>query len=166
MRKFAREWIQKYPSIAKINQAIAGPRRMGSPRTVEDYVKAVKKFIEFLGESDPESALRKMRKRKIKAGIKVDRFIDKALLTYAHGTVRNYMFGIRKWLELNGVKVDWSKIEPPTSGAVRERDRAPTRDDIKLLLNHASSARDRATILVLATSGLRIGTVLTLQKKT
>jgi hypothetical protein len=30
---------------------------MGSERTVEDYVKAVKKFVGFLGESDPESAL-------------------------------------------------------------------------------------------------------------
>ena len=135
---------------------------MGSERTVENYVKAVKKFIEFLGESDPEMALRKMRKRKIKAEIKVDKFIDVALGTYAHGTVRNYMFGVRKWLQLNGIRVDWSKIEPPTSGAIREKDRAPTKDEIKLLLNHASSARDRAMILVLATGGLRIGTLLTL----
>jgi len=163
MRRFARTWIQKYRSIAKINEAIAGPRRMGSERTVEDYVKAVKKFMEFLGESDPEMALRKMRKRKIKAEIKVDKFIDEALRTYAHGTVSNYMFGIRKWFELNGIKIDWSKIEPPTSAAIREKDRAPTKDDIKLLLNHASSARDRAIILVLATSGLRIGTLLTLR---
>jgi integrase len=165
MRKFAREWIQKYPSIAKINQTIAGPRRMGSERTVEDYVKAVKKFIEFLGETDPEMALRKMRKRKIKAAIKVDKFIDEALLTYAHGTVRNYMHGIKKWLELSGIKVDWSKIEPPTSSAIKEEDRAPTKDEIKLMLNHAGSARDRAVILALATGGLRIGALLTLRIK-
>ena len=111
MRRFARTWIQKCPSIAKINEAIAGPRRMGSERTVEDYVKAIRKFMEFLGESDPEMAIRKMRKRKIKAGIKVDKFIDEALRTCVHGTVRNYTFGIRKWFELNSVKVDWRKIQ-------------------------------------------------------
>lgn len=136
---------------------------MGSERTVEDYVKGIKKFMEFLGESDPEMTLRKMRRRKIKAEIKVDKFIDDALHTYAHGTVRNYVFGIRKWFDLNGVEVDWNMIQLPTSSVIREKDRAPTKAEIKLLLDHARSARDRAVTLISITSGIRIGTLLTLR---
>ena len=48
-RKFAREWVLKYHSVAKVNEAIAGARRMGSERSVENYVKAVGKFVAFLG---------------------------------------------------------------------------------------------------------------------
>lgn len=41
MRKFTREYIAKYPSVAKIYDAVAGPRRMGSEVTVTNYVRGV-----------------------------------------------------------------------------------------------------------------------------
>jgi integrase len=166
MRKYAREWVKQYPSIAKVNEAIAGTRRMGSPGTVECYVKAVRKFVSFLGLQDPETALQMLLNGEVNAEVKADTFIDYALdekpkgLGYAHGTVRNFVFGIRKWFELNGVRVDWNKIELPTSTETREEDRSPTKEELKLLLNHAASARDRAVIYVDTSSGLRIGTVL------
>jgi hypothetical protein len=57
MRKFPREYMQKYPSVAKIYDAIAGSRRLGSEGTVENYVNYVAKFVKFLGFSNPETAL-------------------------------------------------------------------------------------------------------------
>lgn len=160
VRKYARNWVEKYPSVAKVYEAIAGPRRMGSEGTVENYVKAVRRFVEFLQLESPEDALRKFLDRTLKAGRKVDEFIDYALEDYAHSTVRNFLFGIKKWFELNGVKVDWDKIEFPTSAINQVRDRAPKKEELKQLLNHASGARDRAAILILTSSGLRIGTLL------
>ena len=77
--------------------------------------------------------------------------------------MRNYAFGVKKWLDLSGVKVNWSKIEMPASTITREEDRAPTKEDLKRLLNHASSSRDRAVIYVGTSSGLRIGTLLSLK---
>lgn len=163
MRKFAREAILKYPSIARLNESVAGPRRMGSELSVESYVKAIRKFLDFLGESDPETALGKLQTRQTDAAAKVDEFIDSALKKYAHGTVRNFLFGVKKWFDLNGVDVDWKRIEFPTSTEKSESDRAPSKEEIKKLLNHASGARDRAAILILASSGLRLGTMLSLK---
>jgi integrase len=73
------------------------------------------------------------------------------------------VFGIKKWFELNGVIVNWDQIELPTSTEIREEDRAPTREELKRLLNHANRARDRAVIYCGTSSGLRIGTLLGLR---
>jgi integrase len=167
MRKYAREWVEKYPSIAKVNEAIAGTRRMGSPGTVENYVKALRRFVAFLDLQDPETALEKLLNGEVNAQAKVDTFIDYLLdkekgRGYAHGTARNFVFGVRKWFDLNGVRVDWDKIELPTSTEISEEDRAPTKEELKLLLNHAASARDRFVIYGDTSSGLRIGTLLSL----
>lgn len=157
--------MQKYPSVAKIYDAIAGSRRLGSEGTVEKYVNYVAKFVKFLGFNDPETALKAMQSGIVNAGEKVDAFIGYALddLGDAHSTVRNYAFGVKKWLDLNGVKVNWAKIEMPTSNVTREEDKAPSKEELKRLLNHASSSRDRAVIYVGTSSGLRIGTLLSLK---
>jgi integrase len=165
MRKYARDWVQNYPSIAKIYEAIAGVRRMGSEGTVETYVKGVKVFVEYLGYSDPETALQSLIKGEINAEEKADKFIDYALETQkkAHNHVRNHIFGIKKWFDLNGVKVDWKKIELPNSSEIQEEDRSPTKEELKRLLNHGT-ARDRAVILCDSSSGLRAGTLFSLKK--
>ena len=165
MRKFVREYLQKYPSAKKIHTAIAGSRRMGSEVTVENYVRAVAKFVEYIGFEDPETALKALQRGEVDAGAKADAFISYALdeLGKAHSTVRNYVFGVKKWFDLNGVKVNWARIEMPTATEIRENDRAPTKEELKQLLNHASSSRDRAVIYIGTSSGLRIGTFLSLK---
>lgn len=163
MRKFAREWVEKYPSIARVHQAIAGERRLGSEGTVESYIKGVQKFIEFLGVGDPEEALRKLQARELMPTAKTDEFIDYALKSYAHRTVRNFLFGVKKWFELSDINIEWSKIEFPTSTESTETDRAPTKEELKVLLNNANNIRDRTTTLLLTSSGLRVGTLLSLK---
>lgn len=162
MRKAAREWIEKYPSISKVHEAITGPRRMGQPGTVENYVKGVQKFVTFLGCSNPETALSKLQSEELNAFQKVDQYVDFALKKYAHKTVRNQLFGIKKWLQLNEVKVNWEDIEFPTSVEVSETDKAPSKEEIKILLQHTKRVRDRAVILTDTSSGLRLGTLLSL----
>lgn len=157
--------IEKYPSVKKIYDSIAGSRRLGSEGTVENYVNYVNLFTKFLGFKNPEAALEAMQNGKVGAEEKIDAFIGYALDEQgkSHSTVRNYAFGVKKWLDLNGVKVNWAKIEMPTSNMTREEDRAPSKDELKKLLNHASSSRDRVVIFIATSSGLRIGTLLSLK---
>jgi integrase len=163
MRKYAREWVDKYPSIARVYEAIAGSRRLGSEGSVENYVKAVRKFVAFVGFEDPEVVLKKLLNGDVNAFDKVDGFVDYALEKYAHQTVRGFLFGIKKWLELNGIRVNWEKVEFPTSTKISEMDRAPSKEELKTLLNHASSSRDRTVILMLTSGGFRLGTLLSLK---
>ena len=79
MRKFPREYMEKYPSVKKVYDVIAGPRRLGSERTTENYINYVAKFVKYLGCGDPETALQAMISGQINAGEKVDKFIDYAL---------------------------------------------------------------------------------------
>ena len=166
MRERYRIWAEKYPSIAKIRDSIAGARRMGSESTVEHYIQAVIMFTEYAGyPEDPETLLKDMQSGKVNAEAKTDAFIDYALedLGLSHSSVRHYVFGVKKWFALNGVKMNFAKIEMPTATATVERDRAPTKEELKTLLNHASSSRDRFAIFALSSSGLRIGTFLSLK---
>jgi integrase len=163
MRKYARDAVLKYPSIARLSESVSGARRMGSISTVEAYIKAINKFVGFLGLEDPEKVLTAIQSGQVDPAAKVDQFIDKSLEGVAHATVRNYLFGVKKWFELSGVKVDWERIEFPSSAETSESDRSPSKEELKNLLNHASSARDRAAIMVLTSSGLRIGTMLSLK---
>ncbi|HYB68997.1 MAG TPA: hypothetical protein VEC97_05575 [Candidatus Acidoferrales bacterium] len=59
MRRFVREWVEKYPSMRKISDAIARQRTLGSQGTVTNYVKAVRKFCAYLAVEDPEVLLQK-----------------------------------------------------------------------------------------------------------
>jgi integrase len=173
MRKFAREYIENYPSVKKMCDAITGSRRIGSEKTVSNYINGIAQFIDYLGFSDPETALTAMLEGKVDAEAKIDSFIDYALdemkrsdtdkLGRGHKSVRLYVFGIKKWVDLNGVKVNWAKIELPTATETTEEDRAPTKEELKKLLSHASSARDRFVILADSSCGLRIGTFLSLK---
>ncbi len=90
--------------------------------------------------SDPETALQAIMKGEVNAEAKVDKFIDYALneQNKAHNQFDTMFFGIKKWFELNGVKVDWKKIDLPTSSEIQEEDRAPTKEELKRLLNHGN----------------------------
>jgi integrase len=163
MRKSSIEWIEKYPSIARLNEAIAGPRKMGSSGTVDLYIIGVKAFVQFLGLKDPEVALENFKTGRLDATIQIDMYIDRFLKAHAHKTVLSQIYGVKKWLGLNDTKVEWPKIDLPTGAVNQEEDRAPSKEELKTLLNHAKSARDRAALLVLASSGLRLGTLLSLK---
>jgi len=103
IRRYIKEWIQKYPSIRVLSENITSRRRMGSEGTVQSYIIGIRRFIRFLGLEDPEVALAKFRNGELDASKMIDEFIDWSLdKGYAHKTVRLTLFGLKKWLELNG----------------------------------------------------------------
>jgi integrase len=103
----------------------------------------------------------------------IDSFIDYALDEMpsnacpgkkgrSHNTVKNYVFGVKKWFEQNDIKVNWDKIELPSGTETVEEDRAPTKEELRKLLPKCSSDRDRAIIYCDTACGLRINTLLSL----
>jgi integrase len=176
IRKFAREYLEKYPSVKKVYTAIAGNRRRGSVVTAEHYINYISFFVEYIGYSDPEVALADMRSGKVDPQKKIDEFIDYALDEMpskwknqdpkqkgrSHNTVRNYAFGVKKWFDQNDIKVNWDKIEMPTGTEIKEHDRAPTKEELRTLLKHCLNLRDQAVIYCDTSCGLRINTLLSL----
>ena len=45
MRRFAVEYIEKYPSVKKIYDSITGSRRMGTDKTVSNYINGIIPFV-------------------------------------------------------------------------------------------------------------------------
>jgi len=168
--------MEKYPSVKKVYIAIAGNRRRGSETTAEHYINYISFFVNYIGYSSPEVALADMRSGKVDAQKKIDDFIDYALDEMpnkqknqdsklrgrSHNTVRNYVFGVKKWFDQNDIKVNWDKIEMPTGTEIKEHDRAPTKEELLTLLAHCFSSRDRAVIYCNTSCGLRINTLLSL----
>jgi hypothetical protein len=116
---------------------------------VNRYIFGIKKFIEFINEADPESALQKIKEGTIDPIQEINRendgFIDTMLEKYASKTVTSTIYGVKKWLEVNQINLNWTKVDMPTT-TTRERDRAPTQDEIMKLLNHAPQLKDRVVI--------------------
>lgn len=159
MRRGVREWL-KYPSIKDMAKRITGRRKLGSWGTVEIYVNGVKRFCKYMDCGDPETALEMLRKE-ADVTKKVDGFIDWLLERYSYKGSRSLTSGVKKWLKLNDIPVKWSKIEMPSSTEVQEVDRAPTREELQRLFNYGT-LKDRVVISIAVSSGLRVGTLLSL----
>lgn len=132
----------------------------------ECFCVGVKRFVEFAGYVDPENLLSDIKAKKIDPVKLIDKpdtgFIDTMLETYANKTVHRELYGVKKWLAVNDVQLNWDKIETPTTTVKTERDRAPTREELRRMLDHAMQIKDRMALLVLSSSGLRVGTFLSL----
>ena len=165
LRRYGREWVASYPSIKRMALSIVGSTPRGSPATVNNYVQGIRKFTKHLAFEDPESALREIKAGNVDVADALNRqhsgFIDVMLESdYSKETVNIYVHGIRKWLEANDVKFDWGKVKKFRLYETREWDRAPTKEEIRRLLNHAPKLKDRVALLTMSSSGLSVGTLL------
>jgi len=166
VRKATRNWIDEYPSIRRLALSIVGRRRRGSPATVNAYCVGIRQFVEFAGYTDPESLLADIKDGALDPVTLIDKpevgFIDTLLERYANKTAHVRLYGVKKWLEVNDVQMKWEKVETPTTTVTFEKDRAPTREELRRMLDHCMQIKDRMALLVLSSSGLRIGTFLSL----
>ena len=69
-----------------------------------------------------------------------------------------YFFILMKLLKANGVEVNWNRVKQtfPELDNVDDT-RGWTREEIRRMLDHAKNSRERAAILILASSGMRVG---------
>jgi len=159
-----RDWIQRFSSIKNLQDRIRG-RKKGSFKTLDLYVKAVSYFANFAGYEDPDALINDVKEEKVDVLGLLDEFIDAKSHGRGSVTVLSYLSGLKKWLAVNGVdpKPIFADLDVPSVETVEE-DRAPTLEELKTIL-HFCNIRDRAAVLVAATSGLRLGTLLSLKRK-
>jgi len=150
-------WLDKYPSIAKFKKLERRGRL--ATLTIEHYVNDVRLFCEFLGFDDPEKTIEHVNKIKEKEEW-LDELVGKLMEKYGDTRTAAMLKGVKRWLDLNKVDIDWRDIILPS--VIRKvEDRAPTKEELKRILSVAS-IRDKAIVLVACSSGLRANTVRTL----
>jgi integrase len=79
-------------------------------------------------------------------------------------SVKLYLRGVKSFLEFNEIALPWKKIAKLYPDEVTNSYRSYTKDEIKKLLSLADP-RDRCIILLMASSGIRVGAIQTLKVK-
>lgn len=86
------------------------------------------------------------------------------------GSISNYRLALKHFYDMNDIALNWKKIAKfarmeDTNGGIKEKDRAYTRQEIQTILQHAASPKVRAIILLMASSGIRVGAIQYLRMK-
>ncbi|MGA9153891.1 MAG: tyrosine-type recombinase/integrase [Candidatus Nitrosopolaris sp.] len=79
-------------------------------------------------------------------------------------SVKLYLKGVKSFLEFNEIALPWNKIAKFYPDDVTNSYRSYTKEEIKKLLSVADP-RDRCIILLMASSGIRVGAIQTLKVK-
>lgn len=162
-RGFIADWInQNDRSIAKLLLRIFG-RKRGSKNTAIAYCIGIKQFCDFVGIEEPEKIIDMLRFGQTDATHLVDSWLDSlAMRDLSSNSELTWISGVKKWLTVNSIQVDWDSIEKPSSETIEE-DRAPTSEELKEIIHiGAQKLRDKTIILCAKSSGLRIGTLFSL----
>ncbi|HZD81935.1 MAG TPA: hypothetical protein VE076_03570, partial [Nitrososphaeraceae archaeon] len=79
-------------------------------------------------------------------------------------SIKGYLVGIQSFLEFNEIMLNWKKIVKFCPEQVSNNLRAYTRDEIAKLLSEAD-LRDRCLILLMSSTGIRVGAIKDLRIK-
>jgi hypothetical protein len=138
-----------------------------SPQTREKYVLRLGKFLDCINlQGSIEEKAREFAKKgkdnsewafdtilNFIIGLK-DRFDKKEL---AAGTIRNYVKSIKLFCTMSDIQIPWDKITRGLPKGKRyAEDRAPTFEEIKILLNYPDR-RIKSIISVMISSRIRVG---------
>lgn len=159
-----REWLETDPSFNKFNVLVQRNKLM--PSTALNYAKYVKRFCDFLKADSPGQALEKVKGVSPEQRVDmVDDFVQYLLDNQMNSSTVLQLVrgGLKKWLLLNEVQVDWGKIsrEILPGEELIVSDRKPSKEELRQMLR-VGGLRDSVMILVLASSGLRVGTLASL----
>jgi len=160
-----KDWGESDPTCQRFDVLVQ--RRRLAPSTKLTYIKNVKCFVDFLKSDTPLQALEKLKAMTIEERTHlIDQYVSDLMSrgVTTGAVVQMIRGGLKKWIELNEVEMDWNKIQDEIlpGEEVVVQDRMPTKEELKELLN-IGSLRDRTMILVLTSSGLRVGTLASLE---
>lgn len=160
-----KKWLDSDPSLEKFKVLLT--RKRLAPSTAYSYAKSVKRYVDYLHAESPKQALSKVQKWTVKQRTEsIDTFITYLLDAGMHTSTVAQLIrcGLKKWFILNNVEVNWIRVQAEMLPGIEVlvEDRMPTKEELKQLLN-VGSLRDRVQILVSTSSGLRIGTFVTLR---
>ncbi len=159
-----KSWAEEDSSLERFKVLVQ--RRRLAPSTRLTYIKNVKSFVDFLKVESPRQAIEKVQGLTVQERTDViDDFIA-YLLNNGMNTssiIQLVRGGVKKWLTLNEVEMDWIKIQAEIlpGEEILVEDRMPTKEELKQMLN-VGSLRDRVMILMSTSSGLRVGALASL----
>jgi integrase len=135
-----------------------------SPATKKVYAYAFKDFMLFAKAKKPEDILRK--KPMVLQNVIIDYNLDmkdKRKFSYATRSLR--LNAVMKFCEMNDITINWKKCYSFLGEFTRlAKDRAYTKDEIRKILDKYDE-RKRVIILLLVSTGMRIGALPDLRLK-
>ena len=138
-------------------------RENKSENTLRRYVDGVKQFTLFMKADSPDKALKLFAENPDRTQV-LDAFVDYLLAKKITPINLKAIFqGVKKWLISNRVNgIDYEYVTRPKVTS-QIADRIPTVEELRVILGNKVSLRDKAYYMLMATSGLREGTVTTLK---
>jgi site-specific recombinase XerD len=130
-----------------------------APATRNAYTKSLRLFLKYLRleETDYDKLIEKDPKI-IQQDI-CDYILYMRKRGLSSASVSTYLSGLVKFYSMNDITLNWLKIHSFEGEQEKQReDRPYTHSEIKLLIEHAGP-RNRAIILLLCSSGARVGAI-------
>ena len=160
---FWEELRDSSPSVRDLYDMVVNVRS-GSEQTFIQYATGIKLFCEYLDAETPEEALERLSVSENREMV-INRFLAWLIgeRKITSSTAANRLVAVRRWLKLDGLKVDWDRVETPRKTKVT-KDRPPKKEELRQLLDLAD-LRMKWVISALSSSGMRIGTLLKLTLK-
>jgi len=158
MPRFMKRQIEQSQSLTRL--AVRMYRRGGAARSAWIYSYHVVKFCHWL-KLPPDDAI----KTKFDWAAMINEYIDYLRVTtnVSPAYANQALASLKKWLRINGIDVGWGGVEGSRGWQV-ERDRVPTKEDLRKILSVADLAI-KVLAEVAISSGLRLGTILSLRLK-
>lgn len=153
--------MKEYKSVDNLREYFlekAGSLEFFREKNFLNYVKAVMDLMTFMEEPDPDSVLSNLSIDVLKKYLKWLRNKGNA-----PGTQRLKISQIKRWVKSNCVKLEWDNLTIPTVRTL-VRDRAPTKTELRRIMTYAPTWVIPG-IMILASSGMRVGSLLQLKLK-
>lgn len=135
-------------------------RQGGSVETAQAYVYDVVEFAKALGGIPDQ-----MLATGFDWAAVMNEHLDRLIVEngFSPASAQRRVSGVKRWLTVNDVTVNWSKVETPKKQVV-ESDQLPTKAELRTAYS-AADLSDRVLMLVLVSTGLRVGSVPKIQLK-
>jgi len=155
--------LLKYEEVVKYAKYVW--KRSRSVEALRTSLYVIKDFLKFTGK-DPKTLIEEVKEGKVSIVEILNDYIDMLFFErkVKPSTIREARIPyIKTFLKKNGIFFDNSELEFPNDFSERQ-DRIPTKEELRDFLN-ALDLKIRLAVLLMATSGLRIGVLPKLKIK-
>ena len=155
--------LLKYEEVKKYAKYVW--KRGRSPEALRTSLYVIRDFLSFVGK-DPKTLIEEIKEEKINIVEVLNNYIDTLFFKrkVKPSTIRSARIPyIKTFLKKNGVSFDDDELEYPSDFS-ESQDRIPTKEELRDFLN-VLDLKVKLAVLLMATSGLRIGVLPKLKIK-